>query len=437
MTRKPAIRKRAGERGQTLALVAMSLVVLIAVAALAIDTTTLYVARTEAQRAADAAALAGARAFVDSGTTTDPADTDLPLLAQALAGNSNNTGYMGAVLQQNKVGGVVPDLTATFDFTTHPGNPQVTVTVQRTDLPIFFARIFGRTVATVTAHATAEAYNSSNAGTGATNMPPVGPSCVKPFLVVNFDPAHANGPFIDPASGTIPNAGVWTGPGTGVIGEQITLPHIWVQCHGAKCGLPSLPLTLSAPTYVGFLPANLASISGTCPSCSVGLPSNMSEGVACCDTVNQYQCGSTTSNVHIEQGFLRQVSTLEGASCLMNGTAIDSHDTGQDTIDVTGFESNPATTPMRIQSPRFPGQFVTTSKQIITLPIIDTTLLNSATGQVKVIGFMQAFLQQTNDDADLVVTVLNISACGSNVDPAATPISGGGTSPIPVRLIHP
>ena len=116
MTRKPAIRKRAGERGQTLALVAMSLVVLIAVAALAIDTTTLYVARTEAQRAADAAALAGARAFVDSGTTTDPADTDLPLLAQALAGNSNNTGYMGAVLQQNKVGGVVPDLTATFDF---------------------------------------------------------------------------------------------------------------------------------------------------------------------------------------------------------------------------------------------------------------------------------------------------------------------------------
>ena len=31
---------------------------------------------------------------------------------------------------------------ATYDFTTHPGNPQVTVTLQRTDVPLFFARIF-------------------------------------------------------------------------------------------------------------------------------------------------------------------------------------------------------------------------------------------------------------------------------------------------------
>ena len=37
-------------------------------AALAIDVTTLYVARGEMQRAADAAALAGAKAFVDSGS---------------------------------------------------------------------------------------------------------------------------------------------------------------------------------------------------------------------------------------------------------------------------------------------------------------------------------------------------------------------------------
>ena len=98
---------------------------------------------------------------------------------------------------------------------------------------------------------------------------------------------------------------------------------------------------------------------------------------------------------------------------------------------------------MRIRARAFPGQFVTTSKQIITLPIIDTTLLDAATGQVKVIGFMQAFLQGTGtkrgcgNDASIDVTVLNISACGSNVDPAATPISGGGASPVPVRLIHP
>jgi uncharacterized membrane protein len=52
--------------------VAVSLVALLGMAALAIDVVTLYVARSEMQRAADAAALAGAKAFVDSGITSDP-----------------------------------------------------------------------------------------------------------------------------------------------------------------------------------------------------------------------------------------------------------------------------------------------------------------------------------------------------------------------------
>ncbi len=39
-------------------------------AALAIDIVTLYAARSEIQRAADAAALAGAKAIADSGITT-------------------------------------------------------------------------------------------------------------------------------------------------------------------------------------------------------------------------------------------------------------------------------------------------------------------------------------------------------------------------------
>jgi len=55
-------------------MVAVSLFALIGIAALAIDLTTLYVARGEMQRAADAAALAGAKAFVESETTTAPQD---------------------------------------------------------------------------------------------------------------------------------------------------------------------------------------------------------------------------------------------------------------------------------------------------------------------------------------------------------------------------
>src|SRR6516162_2483162 len=57
------------QRGQTMILVAVSIVSLLAMAALAIDVVTLYVARTEIQGAADAAALAGAKAIADSGLT--------------------------------------------------------------------------------------------------------------------------------------------------------------------------------------------------------------------------------------------------------------------------------------------------------------------------------------------------------------------------------
>ena len=50
------------EHGQTIVLVALTIVTLLAMAALAIDVVTLYVAKGEVQRAADAAALVAAKA---------------------------------------------------------------------------------------------------------------------------------------------------------------------------------------------------------------------------------------------------------------------------------------------------------------------------------------------------------------------------------------
>src|SRR5438552_16215792 len=73
------------QRGQTIALVAVSMVSLLVAAALAIDLTTLYVAKGEIQRAADSAALAGAKAFVDSGVTTYPTNPGLQVVAQQIA----------------------------------------------------------------------------------------------------------------------------------------------------------------------------------------------------------------------------------------------------------------------------------------------------------------------------------------------------------------
>src|SRR6266849_7728377 len=95
---KVAFRRRPGECGQTIILVAVALVTLLAMAALAIDVTTLYVARGEMQRAADAAALAGAKAFVDSGITTDPGNATRQTLAQTMA-----ISVINSLLAHNKV----------------------------------------------------------------------------------------------------------------------------------------------------------------------------------------------------------------------------------------------------------------------------------------------------------------------------------------------
>src|SRR5713226_2339284 len=111
------------EGGQTIVLVAVSMVSLLAMAALAIDLTTLYVAHGEIQRAADAAALAGAKAFVDSGVTTNPSNAALQGLATAMA-----TDFATAVLSQNNVAGAPahftnpPTVSLTFSI---PGNPSV------------------------------------------------------------------------------------------------------------------------------------------------------------------------------------------------------------------------------------------------------------------------------------------------------------------------
>src|SRR6266496_5978181 len=120
------------QAGQTIALVAVSMVSLLAVAALAIDLTTLYVAKGEIQRAADSAALAGAKAFVDSGITTNPANTGLQGVAQQIANS-----YAVAAAFQNNVAGAPAQMVGSpvLDFHLH-GNPRVTVSLQKTKLPV-------------------------------------------------------------------------------------------------------------------------------------------------------------------------------------------------------------------------------------------------------------------------------------------------------------
>ncbi len=200
-----SLSKGSQEHGQTILLVAVSMVAMLGFAALAIDVITLYVSRAEAQRAADAGALAGAQMLVTAGVTADPCNAALATTAQSLA-----MAQATAVAQQNNIAGrPAQNITPTFPNGSStcsglgPGgfgiNPQIKVDLQRTGLPTFFSRIWGPSLGTVSATATAEAYNPS--GSAALNSTgsviPIAPRCAKPMVLPNCDPNPKHGSACD------------------------------------------------------------------------------------------------------------------------------------------------------------------------------------------------------------------------------------------------
>lgn len=420
--------RRRDERGQTIFLVAVSLVALLAMAALAIDVVTLFVARAEVQRAADAAALAGAKAIADSGATTDAAY--IPL-AQNMAGLAISGGAGNGVLQQNLVAGRVPQVvgTPTFDFVTHGNsNPTITVTIQQTNLPTFFARIWNRALATVSATATAEAYNPSGSQTALGHTVPIAPKCVKPWLMANKDPNNGGSPFINASTGA-------------VLASNVPQANPFALIYVCPVDAACVPVSLGAGQILpGVVVGNVTGV----PSCATG-GSNYEQAIAGCDST-AYACGGSTWNATIDTVNLDLGLVQNSLQCLMHADA-NGPGRGQDEIDYSGLPSNPiqlkagSNNPLiGSGSPVVAGSVITTSSSIVTIPIIDDTI---AGNQVRVIGFMQGFLTQVmNLGGALGVSVssikpLNLSGCGNNVVvPPSGPVSGGGVSPIPVRLVH-
>ncbi len=99
---RPGLRPKR-ERGIVIVLVAVVMLFVVgAMAALSIDVVTLYTARSEAQLAADAAALAGARVLANSGATSDRTGTLLTSV-ETIPGPASVVATQ--VAEQNQVGG--------------------------------------------------------------------------------------------------------------------------------------------------------------------------------------------------------------------------------------------------------------------------------------------------------------------------------------------
>lgn len=466
---------RPRERGVTMAIVAVSMFAVIAMAGLSIDIGTLYQASDEAQRAADAGALAAARTISMTGLTTDPQNATSTW--QAVCGGTTSPASLAAITaaQQNQVGGATLPTTgitvyysagssapsnvtdcSTLAGTSFGVNPVVTVTVTQSGLPTFFSRIWGRTGSTVGATASAEAFNPSGSEVASgSDVIPVQPRCVKPWIVPNKNPLLPAGctnatcdKFVNLDDGSIVDPGLNSGTPAGVIGEQFDIQtdcSAAGRCNNGGSYTPSPGVLAGPPISLQYVPASAPASSAGVPSCAAA--NTYQQAIGGCDETTAYQCGvqaSTDPNppnvVDLNENPGAPTNdTSDAAQCLIHQVA-----GGQDSMPTVGTFPFPITAgsgnPLNVPA----GSQITSSSSIVSLPIYDNTagpLTPNGANQVPVtiVGFLQVFINQVNPivQGNLSVTVLNVAGCGNGTGTtvATTPITG--TSPVPVRLITP
>ncbi len=465
----PSYRFRRREHGVTMVLVAVAMVAIIAIAALSIDVITLYLAREEAQRSADAAALAAARVISISGLTGDPSNSSSSWQAICNGSTSPASQAANAVATQSSVGGTVGGVDVTYSAggvtssdcaglgAAFGVNPMVNVKITRSGLPTFFSRIWGNTGNSVSATATAEAFNPSasdvntNGGTTGT-VTPVEPSCVKPLMVPNQNPLNCAGtcpPFVlTPGNGAIQNPGILPATPTGVIGERFTLAAD-CQPNAGSCQLqdlqPKANGAVAPAPNLEYVPGQPPPSSVAVPACASGSGGNpeYSLAVAGCDQSTIYQCGvqsSLTATPNVidlseSPAWPAPGDTGSAVACLINQSSVGSL-SGQDVLDRTTYPYKITPGSSNPLGAGVSGSNITSSNSIISLPIYDSRFNLVITGNqanVTIVGFLQVFVNQVNLDGSLDVTVLNVAGCGDN----ATNRAVTGSSPVPVRLVTP
>lgn len=431
------LRHNHGEQGQTIVLVALSLLALLSMAALAIDVANLYVASTEAQQAADAAALAGAKVFVTSGYTSYPAGFGNN--GWVCNGSTGLADYAAqSALAANTVAGVTPTMTTSCDFT-QDENPTITVRVQRTGLPIFFARIWQVSSPSVSATAKAEAYNPSGGSA------PIA-SGLKPWLLPNCNPFATTAPtnancspspysyFIDPTDGSIVNAASF-------IGQTITL----------NLGSASQLTVSSPPATIGFYALDLPQTPAPlCPSSSPSWCSNNPgiyyDGIACFNPT-QLSCGESVNGpsdpVYVDPrmntGFLKG-RTSQATQCLIHASGLLSGQ-GQDSFISPGV-GKPVLIQPGINNPDSSlagAQYISRSDSVVTVPLFNGINLCpggrcNQTQNSTIVGFLQLGIIQDDGVGNLDALILNASGC--NPSASGQTVTGGNISSIPVRLVQ-
>jgi Flp pilus assembly protein TadG len=447
------------ERGVTMALVALAITAIVAMAGMSIDIGTLYQASAEAQRAADAGALAGARTLSMSGMTGDPTNSSGDWTNACTAATNAAT----TAADQNLIGGSAPGTVSVTFLSSDAGgrspsncsstgavafgvNPMVTVQVAQTGLPTFFSRIWGRTGSSVSATATAEAFNPSASEnfSSSADVIPVQPRCVKPWIVPNADPVNGT-TFVSPTDGSITHQGInpTSAAGSGVIGEEFELRSDCGGPSAGNCGPltnnPPIP-TAGTPAILEYVPATVSGTPVGVPSCATATP--YQEAIGGCDETTAYQCGvqagsasSPTIVDFSENPGIASGDTATATECLIHDSGGRDHmNTGVFPFQITAGAGNPL---------KVTGSQITSSDSIVSLPIYDSTTPPgtplAANSKVTIVGFLQVFIEQLTGGANghVHAYVMNVAGCGNGLTTTVNPGALTGTSPVPVRLITP
>jgi len=414
-----------------------------AMAALSIDVVTLYTARSEAQLAADGGALAGARFLANSGITSDPTGAALTT-AVSSAGPAESIARQ--IAEQNHVGGqnlTTGEVTVTFGGTYT--NPKVTVAVQKTNLPTFFARIWGITTLKVAASATAEAYNPSGAaGLVGTSPAPVALTCVKPWLLPNIDPTNSPNPIFVTATGAINNPALLgystvSGPPAARLRERC------ITCVPPPPPPIPPPIPPIAWQYYPGSQASFPAPTSAVPDCGSVYTPNQNSIVGCVQT--PIACGNNSmSAVSVDTVPVSETNTANAVNCLTHAGDAGDADQVDPSFAFSPFEflpgsDNPITAAI--------GNDVIVSNSLVTVPVFDVgpplALVPppAPPGTVQIVGFVQLFLNPNGTGAPngggnngrIQTTIINMVGCGTGW--TATPILGNGASPVAVRLISP
>jgi Flp pilus assembly protein TadG len=413
------------EEGMTLPLVAVFIVVLFAFAALAIDLGIMYTARTSAQHAADAGALAGAAVFTGS---PNPAVATVANAAISVAiqnkvlGRSLTAADFGSAMSTSPC----PATSASTGVCVDSPKRRVTVYIVRTGasaIGTFFARAIGWNAVGLSTRATAE----TSAAAGGTH-------CLKPFFIANT----ALAPSITAGCGAAP-------PNSPTYAQAIFNPNVTDPNTGAPI------LTNYAATMRGRVitlrPVGQSQVpnNGGVPSQYYSLDFGQGASTYSCaisHCLNEPSCGVDTA---VLQNFTGSCGTLLNTE---NGKMTQKTYVG--VSDLIGnppdlwAPTNPSTPVSTNPSPDFEycyqgdcSQLRDTSRSLITAPIWDNcnSSLDPGKQPVPFLGFAEFFIDSTPDNqGNITAHFVNASSCGGAQ--GAGPGTATGPGAVPIRLIQ-